>query len=37
MAGVDELEPYMTEAQIKMAIHRVGWNMRYRKSAEERK
>ncbi|MGY8935054.1 MAG: tetratricopeptide repeat protein [Alphaproteobacteria bacterium] len=37
MAGVDELEPYMTETQIKMAIHRVGWNMRYRKSAEERK
>jgi TPR repeat protein len=37
MAGVDELELYMTEDQIKMALHRVGWKMRHRIPAEERK
>ena len=28
MAGADELEPYMTANQIKMALHRVGWTLR---------
>lgn len=36
MAGADELEPYMTEKQIELALHRVGWVLRNIQSKENR-
>ena len=35
MAGADELEPYMTKNQVKMALHRVGWFLRNMHKADK--
>jgi TPR repeat protein len=36
MAGADELEPYMSEEQVKLALHRIGWVLRNIKGKEDK-
>jgi len=36
MAGADELEPYMSEEEVKMALHRIGWVLKNIKSKEDK-